>query len=107
MILINVSFHIKPEYKDTFLDEVHAVGLYGPRGAGVAEHLDYEVHKRAGQSPDPIPGTVMDRIDIITGGFCFHFFFALHRVDFLCQVLLARLTAPLAVTSQVLRTSST
>uniref|UniRef100_D8PKJ2 5-aminolevulinate synthase n=2 Tax=Schizophyllum commune (strain H4-8 / FGSC 9210) TaxID=578458 RepID=D8PKJ2_SCHCM len=51
----------------TFLDEVHAVGLYGPRGAGVAEHLDYDLHKAAGDSPDAIPGTVMDRVDIITG----------------------------------------
>ncbi|PFH52643.1 hypothetical protein AMATHDRAFT_74111 [Amanita thiersii Skay4041] len=51
----------------TFLDEVHAVGLYGPRGAGVAEHLDYDLHKAAGQSPNPISGTVMDRVDIITG----------------------------------------
>jgi len=46
----------------TFLDEVHAVGMYGSHGAGVAEHLDYEAHK-AGK-PE---GTVMDRIDIITG----------------------------------------
>ena len=46
----------------TFLDEVHAVGMYGPHGAGVAEHLDYEAHKN-GQPK----GTVMDRIDIITG----------------------------------------
>lgn len=46
----------------TFLDEVHAVGMYGSHGAGVAEHLDYEAH--AAGKPK---GTIMDRIDIITG----------------------------------------
>ena len=46
----------------TFLDEVHAVGMYGPHGAGVAEHLDYEAHQQGARK-----GTIMDRIDIITG----------------------------------------
>ena len=46
----------------TFLDEVHAVGMYGPHGAGVAEHLDWQAH--ASGRPR---GTVMDRVDIITG----------------------------------------
>lgn len=46
----------------TFLDEVHAVGMYGPSGAGVAEHLDFEAHQQG--RPE---GTIMDRIDIITG----------------------------------------
>jgi 5-aminolevulinate synthase len=46
----------------TFLDEVHAVGMYGPHGAGVAEHLDYEAHLQG----RPM-GTIMERVDIITG----------------------------------------
>lgn len=46
----------------TFLDEVHAVGMYGPHGAGVAEHLDWEAHQKGAPR-----GTIMDRIDIITG----------------------------------------
>lgn len=48
----------------TFLDEVHAVGMYGPSGAGVAEHLDWEKHV-AGQNK----GTVLDQVDIISGTF--------------------------------------
>ncbi|KAK4553442.1 hypothetical protein LTR86_009499 [Recurvomyces mirabilis] len=51
----------------TFLDEVHAVGMYGPYGGGVAEHLDWETHVQAEQGKASRKGTVMDRVDIITG----------------------------------------
>lgn len=49
----------------TFLDEVHAVGMYGPHGAGVAEHLDWMLN--ATMAPGKLKGTLMDQIDIITG----------------------------------------
>lgn len=50
----------------TFLDEVHAVGMYGPHGGGVAEHLNFEEHLKAGMLSLPNE-SVMSRIDMITG----------------------------------------
>lgn len=47
----------------TFMDEAHAIGLYGPHGAGVAEHLDFATH----QSGRANGRTAMERVDVISG----------------------------------------
>jgi 5-aminolevulinate synthase len=41
--------------------------MYGPTGAGVAEHLDFDAYMLAGKTRERIPRSVMDRVDIITG----------------------------------------
>jgi 5-aminolevulinate synthase len=45
----------------TFLDEVHATGMYGPRGAGIAAKLGIEEHI------DIIQGTMAKAIGVIGG----------------------------------------
>lgn len=47
--------------------QVHAVGMYGPTGAGIAEHLDFDAYMRVGKTRERIARSVMDRVDIITG----------------------------------------
>jgi 5-aminolevulinate synthase len=45
----------------TFIDETHAVGIYGPHGGGIAEHLDFEAHAKGNPS-----GTILSQIDVIS-----------------------------------------
>ncbi|MFJ8957410.1 5-aminolevulinate synthase [Streptomyces sp. NPDC102381] len=45
----------------TYLDEVHAIGMYGPRGAGMAAHLGIDHHI------DIIQGTMAKAIGVIGG----------------------------------------
>jgi 5-aminolevulinate synthase len=47
--------------------QVHAVGMYGPTGAGVAEHLDFDAYMQVGKTRERLPRSAMDRVDIITG----------------------------------------
>ena len=40
--------------------------MYGPHGAGVAEHLNFEAHLKLGIERPEIT-TVMSRVDMVTG----------------------------------------